>query len=105
MQRLTDLVTQTEAGIARLQDDALIAAGAHEDPTFAAEQARRAETDATSALGAAEATSPTPSRPWYSWPASSYITSGQLSQDPMLLDSGSPAELVERAGLVDALSD
>ncbi len=105
VQRLTDLVRQTEDGIARLQDEALVAAGAYEDAAFAAEQARRAETDATSALVAADAEVVDAEQAVAELARSSYITGGQLSQELMLLDSGSPAELVERAGLVDALSD
>ncbi len=105
VQRLTELVTQTEDRIARLEDEALIAAGEHQDAAFAAEQARRAETEATAALETAETDVADAEQAVGALARSSYITGGQLSQDLMLMDSGSPAQLVERAGLVDALSD
>lgn len=105
VQRLTDLVAQTEDGIARLQDEALVAAGAYEDAAFAVEQARRAAGDAAAALATAGADVADSEQAVGALARSSYITGGQLSQELMLLDSGSPAELIERAGLVDALSD
>ncbi|MGI8528869.1 MAG: peptidoglycan DD-metalloendopeptidase family protein [Geodermatophilaceae bacterium] len=105
LQRLTELVAETEDRIARLADEALVAAGAYEDAAFAAEQARRAEAEAAAALEAADTEVADAEDAVGALARSSYITGGLLSQDLMLLDSESPVQLVERAGLVDALSD
>ncbi len=105
VQRLTELVTQTEDRIAGLQDEALVAAGEYEDAAFAAEQASRADTEATAALEDADTEVADAEQAVGALARSSYITGGQLSHGLMLLDSASPAQLVERAGLVDALSD
>lgn len=105
VQRLTELVTQTEGRIGRLQDEALVRAGEYEDAAFAAEQTRHAEAEAAAALDAAEADVAEAERTVGALARSSYITGGTLSQDLLLLDSESPGQLVERAGLVEALSD
>ncbi|MEJ7705429.1 MAG: hypothetical protein WKF47_18150 [Geodermatophilaceae bacterium] len=106
LQRLTELVDcKPRTASPGSADEALVAAGAYEDAAFAAEQARRAEAEAAAALEAADTEVADAEDAVGALARSSYITGGLLSQDLMLLDSESPVQLVERAGLVDALSD